>query len=36
VLGEVTGWTRLTPAALQTWRERLASLLSSERGEIIN
>lgn len=36
VLGEVTGWTRLTPAAMQAWRERLTALLSSERGEIIN
>lgn len=36
VLGEVTDWTRLTPEALQQWRERLTALLSSERGEIIN
>ena len=36
VLGEVTEWTRLTPEALQAWRERLTALLSSERGEIIN
>ena len=36
VLGEVTEWTRLSPEALQAWRERLAALLSSERGEIIN
>jgi len=36
VVGEVTDWTRLTPEALQVWRERLTSLLSDERGEIIN
>lgn len=36
VVEEVTEWTRLTPDQLQTWRERLAALLSSERGEIIN
>lgn len=36
VLGEVAEWTRLTPEALQAWRERLTALLSSERGQIIN
>ena len=36
VIGEVTDWTRLTPAALQEWRDRLAALLADERGEIIN
>lgn len=36
VVCEVTEWTRLTPQALQVWRERLAALASSERGEIIN
>jgi rifampin ADP-ribosylating transferase len=36
VRGEVTDWTRLAPEALQAWRERLAALLSSERGGIIN
>ena len=36
VIGEVTDWTRLTPAALQEWRHRLAALLADERGEIIN
>lgn len=36
VLGEVTEWTRLTPEALQAWRERLTALLASDRGEIIN
>jgi rifampin ADP-ribosylating transferase len=36
VVGEVTDWTRLTPEALQAWRDRLADLLAHERGEIIN
>lgn len=36
VLHEVTDWTRLTPDALQSWRDRLAALLEDERGEIIN
>ena len=36
IVGEVTDWTRLTPAALQEWRDRLAVILSDERGEIIN
>lgn len=36
ILGEVADWTRLTPEALQTWRERLAALRADERGEIIN
>ncbi|ROP63223.1 rifampin ADP-ribosylating transferase [Curtobacterium sp. PhB130] len=36
VVGEVTDWTRLTPEALQTWRDRLAVLRTEERGAIIN
>ena len=36
VVGEVTDWTRQTPEALQTWKERLAALRRDERGEIIN
>ncbi|KAA1399599.1 NAD(+)--rifampin ADP-ribosyltransferase [Aeromicrobium ginsengisoli] len=36
VLGEVHDWTRLTPEALQEWRDRLAAILADERGEIIN
>ena len=36
VRGEVTEWTRLTPEALQDWKQRLTALLTSERGEIIN
>jgi Rifampin ADP-ribosyl transferase len=33
VVREVSDWTRLTPEALQAWRERLATL---RQGEIIN
>lgn len=36
IVGEITEWARLTPEQLQTWRERLSVLLSTERGEIIN
>ena len=36
ILGEVTDWTRLTPEALQSWRDRLAALRADERAEIIN
>lgn len=36
VMGEITDWTRLTPEALQMWRERLIALPANERGEIIN
>ena len=36
IVGEITEWTRLTPEQLQTWRERLSTLLTCERGEIVN
>ncbi len=36
VLREVTDWTRLTPEALQGWRDRLISKSPDERGEILN
>ena len=36
VVGEVTDWMRLTPEALQAWKERLTVLRAHERGEIIN
>lgn len=36
VVAEIDDWTRLAPETLQDWRDRLASLLSDERGEIIN
>ena len=35
VVGEIDDWTRLTPEALQAWRDRLAAILE-DRGEIIN
>jgi rifampin ADP-ribosylating transferase len=36
IVGEVTDWTRLTPAALQAWRDRLAAIRADEPAEIIN
>lgn len=36
VVSEVVEWTRLTPEALQLWRERLVAVPAHERGEIIN
>jgi hypothetical protein len=36
IVGEVTQWTRLTPEALQMWRERLARLQADESAQIIN
>lgn len=36
ILGEVTQWTRLTPEALQMWRDRLINIPPDERGEIVN
>ena len=36
VVAEVHDWTRLSPEALREWRDRLASVLADERGEIIN
>ncbi len=36
IVGEVTDWPRLTPEALQHWRDRLDTILTHERGEIIN
>lgn len=36
VVSEVTGWTRLSPEALQMWRERLIRIPPHERGEILN
>ena len=35
VVGEVHGWTRLTPEALRDWRARLA-VIEQQKGEIIN
>lgn len=36
VVNEITEWTRLTPEALQVWRERITEVPAAERGEIIN
>jgi hypothetical protein len=36
IVAEVDDWTRLTPDALQGWRDRLAELRADHRGEIIN
>lgn len=36
IVREVTEWTRLTPAALQSWRERLAALRNDPTAQIIN
>ena len=36
IVGEVTDWTRLTPEALQEWRDRLAAIRADEHAEIIN
>jgi len=36
IVSEVTQWTRLTPEALQMWRERLAALRADSSAEIIN
>lgn len=35
VIREVDGWQRLSPGALQDWRDRLAAI-EANRGEIIN
>ena len=36
IVGEVTEWVRLTPEALQKWREKLASIKADSNAEIIN
>lgn len=36
VIAEVHDWTRLSPEALQQWRDRLAAMRAEERDEIIN
>lgn len=36
VVAEVTDWVRLTPEALQGWRDRIAAIRADERAEIIN
>jgi hypothetical protein len=36
IVAEVTDWKRLTPEALQAWRDRIAAIRADERGEIVN
>ena len=36
ILAVVDDWTRLTPEALQGWRDRLTAIRDDERGEILN
>ncbi len=36
VISEVHDWPRLSPDALQAWRDRLAALPRDQRAEIIN
>jgi rifampin ADP-ribosylating transferase len=36
IVGEVTEWVRLTPEALQNWREKLANIKADSKAEIIN
>jgi hypothetical protein len=36
IVREVTDWTRLTPAALEAWRDRLEVIRADEGAEIIN
>ncbi|WP_416447370.1 NAD(+)--rifampin ADP-ribosyltransferase [Leucobacter sp. HNU] len=36
IVAVVDDWTRLSPEALQGWRDRLAAIRDDERGEIIN
>ncbi|WP_406023435.1 NAD(+)--rifampin ADP-ribosyltransferase [Nocardioides sp. NBC_00850] len=36
IVSEVHDWTRLTPEALQMWRDRLAAIRTDDRAEIIN
>jgi rifampin ADP-ribosylating transferase len=36
IVREVTDWTRLSPEALRTWRDRLIARAPEDRGEILN
>ncbi|MFD7067183.1 NAD(+)--rifampin ADP-ribosyltransferase [Streptomyces sp. NPDC059913] len=36
IVAEVGDWTRLTPEALRTWRDRLAAIRADGRGDILN
>lgn len=36
ITGEIMDWARLTPQALEFWRDRIINRRPAERGEIIN
>ncbi len=36
IVGEVTKWARLTPEAIEKWREKLANIKADSKAEIIN
>ena len=36
IVGEETEWVKLTPEALQKWREKLANIKADSKAEIIN
>ncbi|GAA4459099.1 NAD(+)--rifampin ADP-ribosyltransferase [Rurimicrobium arvi] len=36
VVGELSDWVRLTPEALQEWRDRIAAMRADPKTEIIN
>jgi len=36
VVAEIVDWERLTPEALQFWRERIVNMPANQRGEILN
>ncbi|WP_417935220.1 NAD(+)--rifampin ADP-ribosyltransferase [Glutamicibacter halophytocola] len=36
VVREIHDWTRLSPDQLQAWRERIAAIADSPKGDIIN
>ncbi|CAM3804908.1 MULTISPECIES: NAD(+)--rifampin ADP-ribosyltransferase [Tsukamurella] len=36
IVERIDDWTRLSPEALQQWRDRLAAIRSDDRAEIIN
>ncbi len=36
IVGELKDWNRLTPEALQQWRDKLAKITADSRGKIIN
>ncbi|MGC4057779.1 MAG: NAD(+)--rifampin ADP-ribosyltransferase [Chitinophagaceae bacterium] len=36
IVGELSDWVRLTPEALQEWRDRIAAMRADPKTEIIN